>query len=528
MAGYAFFKYVFSHRPKLSSLLKISAVHMILLVFLSWMIAGVDLYLHTATKAISMNFTTAIYQDQPIDTLESFHPLHPGSITLPASLGNFGGALNTSFCQGASFRPGVFDVEGLPKSSCSVIDVNTTSVPESDQDFKVGQSIVLIVGLQKAIQVYNNQSDSFRVYTVDGVSILGPASIDQQVDFRASTLGVKTQCQSLINVCNFTSGNGTNPTFECPIPGQNLPWPGEFVQVGIAAFDNPVNAPPNTFQFGTIVKLDVQSPSLETGKIAVLGGDLVRFEDGFWVTIQLCTSTVLTVDYIYYSNTSTFVLDQTIPGDTNLTRNVRHPFLSANSIVLALVQYAAQVGVSTSDNYLESYSDQLSRFTIALASGVVMNTPSRSEAWWETQIITRVPLYPLLLLEFLLLVYALLGIILVTMAAITNRKSSRAEHQNKPHELDHFAGTTRIPPAEVIHTRLIDPTSLVLNELFDDVSGMRWKLIVLAENANRNKRRSILKLLDDPKIREPEELALLNTTEPSFKADPQTQETELK
>jgi hypothetical protein len=498
---------------------------MLLLLCLSWAIAGVDLYLHTAAKAISLNFTTSYYEDRPIDSLQSLRPLHPDSTNLRESLGNFGGALNTSFCQGSEPRPGVFDVEGLPQSSCSVIDVNTSSVSPSDQDFRVGQSKVLIVGLQKAIQVFNNQSDTFRVYTINGVSVLGPASVNQRVDFRASSLGVKTECKSLVATCNFTTGNDTAPpSFNCPLPDPDSTWTGKMSGVGIFGFRNSRNAAPNSFLFGTSVVLDVQSPSLETGQIVVLGDQLVQFQDGLWITIQLCTSTVLHVDYTFYSNTSTFALDQTIPADLNLTAVFRHPFSTANSIVQALVLYAAQIGLGTSTTYLESYSAQLSRFTASLASGVVINTPSRSEAWWETQIVTRVPIAPLVLLEFLLFVYALLGFILVALAWITNGKSSRAERQDQ-HGPDMFAGTARIPPAEVIHTRLIDPTSLVLNELFDDVSGMHLQRIVLAEHASPNKRRSILKLLTDPKLHELEELSPLNTTVPSFKQEPEVRET---
>ena len=497
---------------------------MVLLLLLSWAIAGVDLYLHTTAKAVSLNFTTSYYQDRPIDSLQSLRPLHPSSTNLQESLGNFGGALNKSFCQGSEPRPGVFDVEGLPQSSCSVIDVNISSVSQNDQDFKIGQSTTLIVGLQKAIQVFNNQSDTFRVYTIDGVSVLGPASVNQRVDFRASTLGVKTECESLVGKCNFTAGNATTTaSFDCPLPDRNSTWPGEFGGVGIFSFRNSANAVPNSFLFGTSVALDVQSPSLETGQIVVLGDQLVQFQDGLWLTIQLCTSTVLNVDYTFYSNTSTFALDQTVPADSNLTAVVRHPFSTANSIVQALVLYAAQIGLGTSNTYLDSYSAQLSRFTVALASGVVIKTPSRSEAWWETQIVTRVPIIPLVLLEFLLFVYALVGFILVALAWITNRKSSRAERQDQRGP-DMFAGTARIPPAEVIHTRLIDPTSLVMNEIFDDNGGMHLQRIVLAEHASPNKRRSILKLLTDPKLHELEELAPLNTTEPGFKPEPDTRQ----
>jgi hypothetical protein len=504
-------------------------MHMFLLLILSWGIAGVDLYLHTTAKAVSLNFTTSYYQDRPIDSLQSLRPLHPSSTNLGESFGNFGVALNKSFCQGVEPRPGVFDVEGLPSSTCSFIEVNNASVSPNDLDFRVGQSQDLIVGLQKAIQVFNNQSDNFRVYTVDGVSVLGPASVDRRVDFRASTLGVKTECESIVDKCNFTSGHKTKdgttyPTFNCPLPDQHSTWPGQFGGVGIFNLPDSANADPGSFSFGTSVTLDVQSPSLETGQIVVLGDQLVQFQDGFWITIQLCKSTVLNVDYTFYSNTSTFALDQTLPADQNLTTVVGIPFASGISIVQALVLYAAQIGLGTSTTYLESYSAQLSRFTVALAYGVIVNTPSRSEAWWETQIVTRVPKIPLFLLEFLLLVYALLGCILVALAWITNHKSSRVERQNQ-HGPDMFAGTARIPPAEVIHTRLVDPTSLVLNEIFDDVSGMHLQRIVLAEHASVNKSRSILKLLTDSKLHELEELAPFNTAEPGLKHELETRET---
>lgn len=489
---------------------------MLVLFVLGSIIGGTDMYLHASTKAVGLNFTTAIYQGGSANSLGEGRPMATksgGALTSP--LEKFGAAINTTFCPDGISLPGYFDVELIDAfSSCSFLFVNSTGSVNAT-DFKPGQSSSEIVGLETAIQVYSNESDLFRVYDVDGVLFLGPADGFSNVDFKASSIGIKTECQSITSQCNFSTESiqadgplGTIFQLDMSLLVYNCSTPtgGTFTgwytlalrAVEITTFPNPLGAPSNSFFYATRVILDVQSPSIQTGKITVLGNDLVQFVNGYWITIQSCNSTILHVNYTFYSNTSSYQIDTTSPAQKIMTSMGQAPFDLGMTIVQSGIQNAAQVAVASSDTYLESFEAQLSRLAISLMSGAFIPVPSLSEAWWETQIVTRIPIPPLVLLEIFLLMYAVFGLALGYFAWSAYGKLHSALRgddaewllKNKRYSIPRDGISAEMLSPEVICSRLTDPASVIRDELFEDSLGSG---VTITESGGEGKR-SILKV----------------------------------
>lgn len=514
-----------SGRSPLSPPLIAPGAQLVSLLVLSWAIAGTDLYLHATTKSINLNFTTTYYQDRRANSLADLRPKLATANGLVEPLREFGAELNSTFCPDGQPLKGEFDVVFAPQySTCTVagIDLSPNSTRNAT-DFKLGQSSNQIFNLQTVIEVYNNQSDLFRVNTVNKTLFLGPAGELGNVDFKASTVGITTQCESITNRCNFTSENlnisndgsslyrifehGQNLlTYNCSLPLKevtNIPWVGYYTinlrSTEVVPFDNPPRFSSNSFSYGARIILDVQSPSIKTKKITVLQDDLVQFENGFWVTIQFCNSVVQDINYTYYSNTSSFEIDGRSPSNQILTDAARGPFAIDFSMLQAGVQHAAQIAVASQNSFLEAFATQLSRLVISYVSGAFMPRPSLSEAWWETRLITRIPKIPLMILEVLLFTYALCGLVLGIIALIAYRKAKGILATQKRREGIHDndgaefplteASTVEKLSPEAMQRRLTDVETLVVNELFE---GSNEKSRLLAAIRHNGEKRILL------------------------------------
>jgi hypothetical protein len=265
-------------RPALSPLLSMPMIQTAVLLGLGWLISGVDTYLHATTSAINLNYTVAYFEDRPENSLQSLRPIYTRGQqgALSKSRGNFGAQVNTTLCPGGKAPEGYFDVPLLNISSCGVIIIDLENLGHPS-DFANGESSTQIVNLAQGIQTYSNQSDVFRVYTVDDILFLGPADLSAKVDFKASSIGVRTQCTSITNQCTFSSVDIDDATltdiflhnthllkYDCPVPFKEETWSGAYVQAlklaDLRLFQPPTDAPPNTFFLGSRVGLDVQSP----------------------------------------------------------------------------------------------------------------------------------------------------------------------------------------------------------------------------------------------------------------------------
>ena len=397
--------------------LLLPGVLMTILTIMAWGVSGIDTWLHGTTKAIPIPLTIAYYYGK--DAGNSIGPPQsPSALQLPAPKSNFSISLNTSFCSGGKISESYFDVQPNPNGTCSILWISSFA---NATDFGPGQSTVEIVNLDTVLQVYNNQSNLFQINYVDGISFLGPTPpnlanstlVNQTfVDFSASTIGIQTECK-IVNTCQFANasvelqGNfgSTNLGvsdpglfYNCTVP-DTVYWSGLYSShlqptqthyVGTHFLDNP----PNSFTYGIRVVLDVQTPIVDTGRITVLGEQYVHNVGGFWITIQSCTSTVLNVNYTFHSSDSNYTIDSTGPVDDSITASVANPFANDLTIVQGGIHFAVQMAIGSNAFFLDSLQAELSRLALSLSSGIFMATPSLSEAWWRSEVVTRIGVIP--------------------------------------------------------------------------------------------------------------------------------------
>lgn len=228
----------------------------------------------------------------------------------------------------------------------------------------------------------------------------------------------------------------------------------------------------------------------------------VVLESGFWITIQFCNSIVQDINYTYYSNTSSFKIDDIRPSNPILTSATSEPFAIPFSTIQAGVHYAAQIAVASSNSYLEALATQFSGLVISIMSGVFIPVPSLSEAWFETRIVTRIPKTPLVILEVLRFTYALNGLVLGIIALIAYRKAEgilvpqnrqRAIHDIEGAELPltKASDVVSLSP-EAMYKRLTDLETLVVDELFEDSNYKTGRRLLATARHDEKKLKCIL------------------------------------
>lgn len=494
----------------MSPLLIAPGAQLLWLLILGWAIAATDLYLHATTKAVNLDFTMMHYEDRSENSLRQIRPLFPTSDTLAKPLTNFSATLNMTFCPDGTPQRGNFDVVFSNDSTCTIVDINTdTKSLINATDYKQNQSSGQVFDLKTVIEVYNNQSAIFRVNQVNDTLFLGPAADMGKVDFKASTIGIKTTCRSITDQCQYNPIESEFNVDGILSPGQHLlgyncsvPSANNTTQscsgvygstlklAAVYLLDNLPGALPNSFTYVTSIALDVQSPSIQDARIEVVAED-VQYQNGFWISIQLCNSEVEDINYTYYSNTTSFEINNMQPSEAILVKAAKRPFKADFGIVQSGVQRAAQVAIASQNTFPESFATELSRLAVSFFSGPFIPVPSISEAWWETQIVTCIPKAPFIVLEAFLFTYAFYGLTIGVVALIAHRKAERIissqRHEGTMQDTDSGEialvenSARMLPSLGEIHDRLTDP-QLVVDDLFGRPTAEKSQLVVTAKH----------------------------------------------
>lgn len=267
-----------------------------------------------------------------------------------------------------------------------------------------------------------SQTHTVRAYSPDTSKVfyyLSDAASSTEVDFKASTFAVTTECELISSKCGIGGDDPQGTTFNCtPSFSGSLTWPGPAILaeqasplsiVGIEYFGDPgltnnfsttpsLYSPQNPLYFGTWA----------TGQQATRGGEAIDIGIapgalGFsWVLN--CTSTVYEVTYTWVNGTVTS-FNTTLANGT--VGGIFSAGFAAGFGTTALENTAIIAGFSnTSAELANTTATYFSQNSLALSIGAMDLRPNILEQSRTLISLTRVPLVPFYILIALKLVYA--------------------------------------------------------------------------------------------------------------------------
>ncbi|KAN0095511.1 hypothetical protein V8E51_016222 [Hyaloscypha variabilis] len=126
-----------------------------------------------------------------------------------------------------------------------------------------------------------------------------------------------------------------------------------------------------------------------------------------------CNMTAYDLDYVWYNGN--VLVQQMVLSNTSLVRILTAPFVVELANLLPLGQTA--IGENTPSAFLSSWTTGFSSMVLALSAGIMSPRTTIKEQATTTELVARVPKAPLIVLVFLTLLYAAVGIVLACMAA---------------------------------------------------------------------------------------------------------------
>lgn len=303
---------------------------------------------------------------------------------------------------------------GLVSSDCTREDLNSPcdivfQAPEND-----------IVSNTEAFKVLNNVSTSNAVYQfppnlAQTMLFLGDATSSSNLDFKASTFAVTTQCEPITYNC--THDYITDLKFNCT-PAlasdySSLPSP-----VGMRVFTNSslTDAPgfiyQNPIYFATwAIRQQANSSALYNDTGVVYDGSVVGTVN--W--ILNCSATVYEANYTWV-NGSVASLNTTLANGT-IGGIISGPF--NNDHADAALQVAANLAsiTNSSAEIAATTAAYISHIALSLSIGAFSSRTNLVEQSRSTVLLTRVPIVPFWVLIALKVLYVL-GVMLFALATI--------------------------------------------------------------------------------------------------------------
>ncbi|KAJ7124092.1 hypothetical protein C8R43DRAFT_1135673 [Mycena crocata] len=313
----------------------------------------------------------------------------------------------------------------------------------------------------------NPEAISARLLTMNGVSgtnvvaftddataimVPPPAQIPTNMDYTATTLGVKSICNSVTAQCIDPSNLGSNAGLDinCPaslgfnttvfgcnpyeVPGI-LSTTGSPLSANGSSLPCDQNADSNDFRYGArVVSAAYYTPGKDDSFVGDTGFFLHGNKGGY--NVLICEIKSLDVTYHYFNGSYTLL--SAAPSDLAQGQRVSDGSVAGQNFVPPAVEGA---GLS-SGSYTDAFAAKLSQVALSMTSYVFEPAEALAFKHIEPNIGSRLPLAPLLLLFLFKFIYCSLVLTVAALAVLELHKS--------PHTS--FARSRLVDPATAIST----------------------------------------------------------------------------
>jgi hypothetical protein len=329
---------------------------------------------------------------------------------------------------------------GLPAGQCS-----NQSVADFDANgcsVSIAATGVFVFGANEAARVVANTSETNAVYStfIDGdhFAYLGPASAPLDLDYRATSLAVHTQCSQIGKKCNLHTESGASMPFDCTdalygnmavpsINGQtedSVTGGSILRQAGIIPYrDAGLTKLANESSDGSTYDTIPSNPhhmavwarlSLESNADQQADGNVVTPEHGGSVWLLNCSTTTYTMTYDMINGTVHNAVAQVANGSLGTIINAPLYWglgaLPLESVAVAAGQYNDTARIA------EAFAQGYSTTAMAMSSGIMTSRTNLEEQLRQPRLVSKVPKAPLYALVGLNSLYAFLGTVLAILA----------------------------------------------------------------------------------------------------------------
>lgn len=282
-----------------------------------------------------------------------------------------------------------------------------------------------IDGVRDAIETINNISSTNLVAaTTQGnmsYSYLAPSNPRPNVDFRASTVALHTQCQPISKKCNLAAAFGAFTPYKCTDAFQGdltrNDSPGGYNITFFEDSDLKVEAQRavNPFHVGFAGVINTVAAGNES---LYNDPEIVHPLHGGDGIIAQCTVTVYDFTYSYLNGTVTSVT--TSLADERTTELMIGPMMytgySFSMMNLALQRASL---VNTSQQFIDTWASTYNLVTLGLSTGAFDAQLSLEEQTWANLLVARVPKVPLFALLSFNVLFVLYGFVLFIFAMLS-------------------------------------------------------------------------------------------------------------
>jgi hypothetical protein len=306
----------------------------------------------------------------------------------------------------------------------------------------------LINGPEGFKTLANTSSQNLVLSFPDGnqsFAFITDVGISQDTGFQARTFAVKTDCNLISKECGLYMGPAGSSPFNCStefsgdltdftVGSTNQSWD----LAGVEFFQDPSL----TQNFSTVPGATMAGGSFTPanpvyigayGLVPGFGGgaensSLLLNSDEFLTTetqglgfVMGCSMTVYDFEYVWYNGT--VLVHEMAPSNTSVVSVLTAPFVTKLANLATLAQSAA--GEDTPSAFVDTWTTGFSTMVLAMSAGVMSPRTNIVEQTYISTLVARVPKSPLIMLVFLNLLYAAVGIIMAIIAARAKPNESK-------------------------------------------------------------------------------------------------------
>jgi hypothetical protein len=386
---------------------------------------------------------------------------------------------------------------GLPDGACS----NQTAVDFDAGDciINVAETSVFLTGANEAARVMSNTSTTNAIYDmyIDGThfAYLGPADNPSNLDYRAESLAIHTECRQIGKQCNLGANqSGTSEPFHCTDAFYgDLAQPiinGDatdgvtglaFRSAGIVFYQDAaltqlanqstdsesfLTRPSNPHHLAAWAKVELGATDEQTAD-----GNVVMPTRGGTSWLLNCSATAYQITYDFVNGSLQHATAELANGSVGTLLNAGN-YYGFGKVALETAAYSSSQYNDTAQ-MADSWARAYSRTAMALGSGVMTARADLEEQVRSTKLVSRVPKAPLYTLVGLNTVYAILGFVLAWLAL-----SSNPSETNELREKLSTAGLVAVCFEGARAERLVDKK----REMFAEYEGASSGRVGVEEN----------------------------------------------
>ncbi|EXJ58734.1 hypothetical protein A1O7_06164 [Cladophialophora yegresii CBS 114405] len=333
---------------------------------------------------------------------------------------------------------------GLPDGPCS--NPTAADFDAGDCIIRLGATSVFLTGANEAARVMSNTSTTNAVYDmyIDDThfAYLGPSIIPSNLDYRAESLAIHTECRQMGKQCNLgVNQSGTSEPFHCTdafygdlaqpiINGDDTDGVTglAFRSAGIVFFRDPgltqlankstetesfLTRPSNPQHLAAWAKVELGATTLQTAD-----GNVVTPTHGGTSWLLNCSATAYDITYSFVNGSLRHARAEVANGSVG-TILAAGNYYGFGKVALETAAYSASQYNNTAQ-MADAWARAYSRTAMALGSGIMTARADLDEQMRSTRLVSRVPKAPLYTLVALNTVYAVLGFVLAWLALSSN------------------------------------------------------------------------------------------------------------